>query len=62
MKRTSVGARLYMGVLAVFLVFAALFVLFQQSREKKYKADMLNTKLQDYNVRMAESLAYAGTI
>ena len=51
-----------MGVLAVFLVFAALFVLFQQSREKKYKADMLNTKLQDYNVRMAESLAYAGTI
>lgn len=51
-----------MWVLAVFVVFAALFVAFQHSREKKYKADLLNTKLQDYNVRMSESLAYADTL
>ena len=56
MKRNSVGIKLYVCVLAVFVVFAVSFMIFQQSREKHYKTDVLDTKLQDYNARMAESL------
>ena len=62
MKRNSVGIKLYVCVLAVFVVFAVSFMIFQQSREKHYKTDVLDTKLQDYNARMAESLAYAGAV
>ncbi len=57
MKRTSVGTRLYLSVLAVFIVFAAAFIVFQYEREKEYKIDLLETKLQDYNRRMAEVLS-----
>lgn len=60
MRSTSVGRRLFWGVLALFLLFAVLFIVFQQSREKEFKIEMLNLKLQDYNVRMAESLHYTG--
>ena len=54
--RTSVGKKLYFSVLSVFLVFAVAFIVFQQTREKQYKIDTLNLKLQDYNSRMEEYL------
>ena len=54
--RISVGTRLYLSVLSVFLVFAVAFIVFQQTREKQYKVDTLNLKLQDYNSRMEEYL------
>ena len=52
--RISVGTKLYLSVLSVFLVFAVAFIVFQQTREKQYKVDTLNLKLQDYNSRMEE--------
>lgn len=52
----SIGKKLYFGVVAVFLLFAASFIVFQHEREKMYKIDVLETKLQDYNERMAEVL------
>ncbi len=52
----SIGKKLYFGVVAVFLFFAASFIVFQHEREKMYKIDVLDTKLQDYNERMAEVL------
>lgn len=54
--RISVGTKLYLSVLSVFLVFAVAFIVFQQTREKQYKVDTLNLKLQDYNSRMEEYL------
>lgn len=54
--RISVGTKLYMSVLSVFLVFAVAFIVFQQTREKQFKVDTLNLKLQDYNSHMEESL------
>lgn len=54
--RISVGTKLYLSVLSVFLVFAVAFIVFQQTREKQYKVDTLNLKLQDYNTRMEEYL------
>ena len=57
MSRTSVGKKLYFSVIAVFIAFAAAFIVFQHEREKQYKIDMLDTRLQDYNERMAEVMS-----
>ncbi len=57
-KNLSVGNRLYFSVLTVFLAFTVAFIVFQQIREKQYKAAVLALKLQDYNERMAEAIGY----
>ena len=49
MRRLSVGQRLYVSVMAVFLLFAAGFIVFQQIRERQYKVELFNTRLQDFN-------------
>ena len=54
--RISFGTKLYLSVLSVFLAFAVAFIVFQQTREKQFKIDTLNLKLQDYNSRMEEYL------
>ncbi|MBR7171390.1 MAG: histidine kinase, partial [Prevotella sp.] len=56
----TIGKRLFWSVLSLFFIFAVLFIVFQQMREKEFKIDMLNLKLQDYNERMHESLDYIG--
>jgi signal transduction histidine kinase len=58
----SVGKKLYFCVLSVFLLFAVAFIVFQQAREKQYKIDTLNLKLQDYNVHLEENLHDDGTV
>ena len=60
MKRISLGNKLYISVLSVFLLFAAAFIFFQQIREKQFKVDMLNARLQAYNVRMDDALRRSG--
>ncbi len=57
MARTSVGTKLYVGVMAVFVLLSGSFVVFQHNREKSYRVELLDTRLQDYNTRMAEVLA-----
>jgi len=47
--KTSIGTRLYWSVMALFLVFAVAFIIFQQHREKEFKIETLNTGLQDFN-------------
>lgn len=60
MEKISIGRKLFLTVLSLFLLFAILFIVFQQVREKEYKIDSLNMKLQDYNVRMNEALQFIG--
>lgn len=52
----SVGNRLYLSVLGVFLVFAVAFIVFQQMREKQFKTELLDLRLQDYNARIDDAL------
>ena len=52
----SLGRRLFWSVLSLFVILAAFFIVFQQAREKEYKTDMLNLKLQDYNIRLHDAL------
>jgi signal transduction histidine kinase len=56
MKSISFGHRLFLTVVSLFLVFAVLFIVFQQTREKEFKIEKLNLRLQDYNVRMYDAL------
>lgn len=48
----SFSRRLFLSVILLFLVFAASFIVYQYQREKEYKIELLNTKLQDFNERL----------
>lgn len=57
MKRgLTIGTRLYLSVLALFLLFAVAFIVFQQYREKQYKINTLDLRLQDFNARLHDAL------
>ena len=60
MGRLSVGMKLYASIMTIFVLFAVAFIIFQQSREKQFKIDTLDTKLQAYNDRMEENLRLHG--
>lgn len=60
MRKISVGTRLYASVMAIFLLFAISFIVFQQVREKQYKIELLNEKLQNYNKQLADAMKYMG--
>lgn len=60
MSNTALGRRMFWSVLSLFIIFAALFIIFQQTREKEYKIDTLNLRLQDYNVRLNDAISYLG--
>ena len=47
---------LFLSVISLFLVFAICFIAYQYQREREYKIELLNTKLQDYNSRLYEQL------
>lgn len=56
MRKINIGQRLYFSVLSIFLAFSVAFIVFQQEREKQYKIDFLDLRLQDYNARLADHL------
>lgn len=61
MRRQKVGRRLYFSVMAMFLVFAVSFIVFQQAREKQYKVNTLTMKLESYNALLEEDLALSSS-
>lgn len=56
----TIGTRLYLSVLSLFVVFAVAFIVFQQNREKQFKVETLNTRLQDFNTTINETVFYNG--
>lgn len=54
--RISVGSRLYLGVLGIFLLFALTFIIYQHQREKLYKISVLDAHLQDFNLQFSETV------
>ena len=56
----TIGTRLYLTVLSLFVVFAVAFIVFQQNREKQFKVETLNTRLQDFNTTINETVFYNG--
>ena len=56
----TIGKRMYLSILTLFSVFAVFFIVFQQYREKEYKIETLNQRLQSFNVNMEEALGVDG--
>ena len=52
----SFSHKLFISVISIFLVFVFCFITYQYQREKRYKVELLNTQLQDYNSRLYERL------
>ena len=52
----SFSRKLFLSVISLFVVFAICFIAYQYQREREYKIELLNTKLQDYNSRLYEQL------
>lgn len=57
----SFSRKLFLSVVTLFLVFSACFMAFQYHREKEYKIEVLNTRLQDYNDRLHDYLCDTAT-
>lgn len=56
----SFSWKLFVSVMSLFLVFATCFLAYQYQREKEYKTELLNSRLQDYNDRLYEMLFELG--
>lgn len=52
----SLDRKLFLSAVSMFLVFVSCFIIYQFQRERTYKIDMLNHKLQDYNKLMYKEL------
>lgn len=48
----SFSKKLFFFVMLFALIFVTSFIIYQYQREKDYKRELLNTKLQDYNDRL----------
>lgn len=55
----SFSRKLFLSVISLFLVFAACFMAYQYQREKEYKVELLDTRLQNYNERLHQELKNA---
>lgn len=46
--------KLFISIMSLFIVFSVCFIAYQYQREKEYKVELLNSRLQDYNDRLFE--------
>lgn len=54
----SFSRKLFLSVISLFSVFVLCFIAYQYQREREYKVELLNTRLQDYNSRLYEQLEH----
>lgn len=52
MQSVTFSKKLFISVISLFLVFTTCFVVYQYQREKEYKVQLLDLRLQDYNDRL----------
>src|SRR5574344_1871883 len=48
-KHNQFSRRLFYSIIGLFIVFAACFLTYQYQREREFKIELLNEKLQSYN-------------
>lgn len=54
--------KIFLEVLALFLLFAGCIVAYQYNREKTYKINLLQTRLQSFNLHLSEMITARGTV
>lgn len=59
--KISLGKRLSASVILIFLIFAASFIIFQQAREKHFKIEAIQSRLQIYNNTLSKTLTLGGS-
>ena len=52
----SFSGKLFLSVISMFILFSACFIAYQYQREKDYKIELLNTKLQNYNEQINQAV------
>ena len=52
----STGTKLSTGVISIFILMAASFIIFQHIREKEFKIELLKDKLKDYNTSLNDHI------
>lgn len=57
---TTIGQRMFVLVLTVFILVVALLLSMNHVRESSHKVELINLRLQDYNDRMYEVLELTG--
>lgn len=62
MKRLTYKQKLLLNFTLLFAVFTALLVMFQYNRERQYKHDLLDSRLQSYADMVASATEYADTV
>ena len=62
MAKSTLGKRIFLSILSLFVVFAVLFIVFQQYREREYKIETLNLRLQNTNALIVEALNYMESV
>lgn len=54
MKRLSLGTRLYISILSLFIITVAISIFVQRYAEGKYRKAVIDVRLQSYNARIME--------
>lgn len=57
-RKFTIGNKLYLSVVSLFLLFAIAFIVFQQYRERQYKIETLTLRLQDCNNQLHDALLF----
>lgn len=57
MKRIKFSTKIFLSVIVLFLTFAICIIAFQFKRERTYKIDLLDTQLQDLNLRIYDEIS-----
>lgn len=57
MKSLKLSRQLFYWVISMSLMFTVCFTAFQYRRERIYKINVLNVRLQDYNIAMGEAIS-----
>lgn len=58
LKNNRLSWRLFIEVMGMFLLLSLAFTIFQHTRERKYRIDMLHSKLQAYNQSLIQYTDY----
>ncbi len=58
MRKPTLSNKLFFSIISLFLLFAGCFLLFQVRRERTFKKEILDQRLQDYNTYLGEAVGY----
>lgn len=62
MRRLSLGTRLYISILSLFIITVAISIFVQRYAEGNYRKAVIDERLQSYNARVMDVVNHSGSI